>query len=36
MPRSRVDAAQRVVAEASGFNYPKGRRVDLVIVEEAR
>ncbi len=36
MPRARMDGAQRVVAEASGFNYPKGRGVDLVVVEEAR
>lgn len=36
MPRSRIDGSQRVLAEAAGFNYPKGKRVDLVVVEEAR
>ncbi len=36
MPRKRMEGSQRVVAEASGFNYPKGKRVDLVVVEESR
>ncbi len=36
MPRKRMDASQRAVAEASGFNYPKGKQVDLVVVEDAR